>query len=218
MYSHHIFPLNVWTSQNSVLLQHRPHIVQLSCDIGTVSQVVLDSTEHGINLSKKLLFEMCYRDCRDCSGYTRGKGLVQGGGGLSGDNFDGDNFGRGKFRKGKISPPAGILKLAVIFWWALDGSPNFLQSTFKILGNTAFQCIPVTQPPHVANKHIFLPSLRLVHWCTFLNSQHSPASEFAVKLLVTRRENFAGGRNFATFLNGEVFLRNSALPKFSPPM
>ena len=135
-----------------------------------------------------------------------------GGGGLSGDNFDGDNFGSGKFRKGKISPAPGILKLAVIFWWALDGSPNFLQSTFKILGNTAFQCIPVTQPPHVAKKHIFLPSLRLVHWCTLLNSQHSPASEFAVKLLVTHCENFAGGEKFRHFSQ-----RRSLPAKFCPP-
>ena len=41
----------------------------------------------------------------------------------------------------------------------------FLVGTFKILGNTAFRCIPVTQPLHVANKRIFAPSLRLVHCC-----------------------------------------------------
>ena len=51
-----------------------------------------------------------------------------------------------------------MLKLAVISWWALDGSSYFLVGTVKILGNTAFQCIPVTQPPHVANKHIFVPT------------------------------------------------------------
>ena len=38
------------------------------------------------------------------------------------------------------------------------------------------------------------PSLRLVHRCTCLNSQYSPASEFAMKSLVTRRVNFARGK------------------------
>ena len=37
------------------------------------------------------------------------------------------------------------------------------------------------------------PSLRAGLRCTCLNSQHSRASEFAVELLGTRRENFAGG-------------------------
>ena len=65
---------------------------------------------------------------------------------------------------------------ADISWWALHGS-------------FYFQCILVTQPLHVANKHTFDPSLRMVHRCTCLNSQYSPASEFAVQLLVTPREN-----------------------------
>ena len=111
----------------------------------------------------------------------------------------GDKFARGQFRKENFSPPPGTLKLAVISWCALDGSSYFLVGTFKILGNTAFQCIPVTQPLHVANQHIFVTSLCLVHCCTFLNSQCSPASESAVKLLVTRCENFAVGGGFSPF-------------------
>ena len=51
-----------------------------------------------------------------------------------------------------------------ISWWALDG-----------------------------NKHIFVPSFRLVHRCTRLNSQYSPASEFTVKSLVMPRKFSPGG-------------------------
>ena len=60
------------------------------------------------------------------------------------------------------------------------------------------------------NKHIFAPS----HRCTCLSSQYPPASESTAKMLVTRRENFAGG-NFATFLNGEMFPATSPPPKVS---
>ena len=42
------------------------------------------------------------------------------------------------------------------------------------------------------NNHIVGASLRLVHHCTCLNLQYSPASEFAMKL-VTCREKFARG-------------------------
>ena len=112
-------------------------------------------------------------------------GVPMGGGG----GVTRGQFRRGEFRKGRISPPPGILKLAHgglwmvpdISWWALDGS-------------SYFQCIPVTQPLHFANKHIFVPSLHLVHRCTCLNSQYSPASEFTVKLLVTRCEISLGGK------------------------
>ena len=83
--------------------------------------------------------------------------------------------------------------------------------TFKILGNTTFQCIPVTQPLHVANKHIFVPALRLLHCCTFLNSHFSPASEFAVKLLV-HAAKISPWEKFRHFLNGKNFPA-----KFSPP-
>ena len=90
----------------------------------------------------------------------------------------------------------------------------FLVGTFRILGNTAFQCIPVTQPPHVANKRSSAPSLRLVHRCTCLSSQCSPASEFAVKLLVTYGENFARGTGKirSRFRRGKLRSRNFPLP------
>ena len=90
-------------------------------------------------------------------------------------------------------PPPGLMRLAVISWWALDGASYFLAGTFRMLDNAAFQCIPVIRPPQVANKHILGPSLRPAHRCTFLNSQCSPASELTVKLLATRRENLARG-------------------------
>ena len=118
-----------------------------------------------------------------CQNVNRGLlATTRGGGGLPRDSLDGET-----------SPPPRILKLAVISWWALDGSFHF-------------QCIPVTQPLHVANKHIFVPSPPSVRRCTRLDSQYSRASEFAVKLLVTRRENVA------TCLNGEIFPA-----KLSPP-
>ena len=62
--------------------------------------------------------------------------------------------------------PGRLRMVPLMSWWALDGSSYFLVGTFKILGNTASQCIPVTQPPHAANKHILVPSLRPVHCCT----------------------------------------------------
>ena len=63
------------------------------------------------------------------------------------------------------NPEASCYFLVGSGWFLL-----FPAGHFQTLDNTAFHCIPVTQPPHVANKHIFEPSLRLVHCCTFLNS------------------------------------------------
>ena len=57
------------------------------------------------------------------------------------------------------------------------------------------------------NKHIFVPSPRLVHRCTCLNSQYSRA----VKRLVTCC------KNFATFLDGKNFPVKFSPPKNSPP-
>ena len=51
-----------------------------------------------------------------------------------------------------------------------------------------------------------------IHRCTCLNSQYSLASEFTVKLLVKRRENFAQGG-----VNGAIFREKFSPPKIPPP-
>ena len=66
------------------------------------------------------------------------------------------------------------------------------------------------------NKHILEPSLRPVHRGTRLDSQCSSASEFAVKLLGARRENFAGG-NFGYFSERRSF-RREILPPPPPKL
>ena len=107
----------------------------------------------------------------------------------------GDNFGKGKF-----SPPLGILKLAAIAWWALDGFSATRHSNASQLHN---HCMLQT------NTSLYLPSA----WYTAAQ----PASECAVKLLATHSENFAGGGISPLFSTAKFSPRNSPLRKFSPP-
>ena len=53
------------------------------------------------------------------------------GGGGGGGSLPGDNLDGGEFRKGDNSPPPGVLKLAVVSWWALEGSSYFLLGLSK---------------------------------------------------------------------------------------
>ena len=116
-----------------------------------------------------------------------------GGGVLLGDNFDGGNFGRGRCVTSRNPETCRYFPVG---------------SGMVPLTSNAFQ-----SALHVANKHICGPSLRLAHRCTCLNSQYSRASEFAVNMLVTRRE---GGREKISplFLTAQFSREN--LPSRNP--
>jgi len=79
------------------------------------------------------------------------------------------------------------------------------------IGNTAFQCIPVTTTAMLQQTHLCpfpLPGT-LLHMS---NSQYLPAAESTVKQLVTCRKNFVWGKILPLFLTAKFPPQNAPPP------
>ena len=97
--------------------------------------------------------------------------------------------------------PDGLWMLAVVSWWAVEGSRHFMGHGTTILG--LFRTLLIT-------------TFCLVHHTTCLSGQYSPATRTR-KNPGSRAAKISPRGKFRHFLNGEIFPAKFSPPESPPP-